>query len=198
MERPTTATALWRRLALGAGPLKRGSDRLQFLARLLLGCTLLTALPVALTVATATHSDALAEATAQAAERREVDATLTEDAPRLSDSYDAAHLMSLASVVWTAPSGRNREGRVPVPQDATAGSVVRIWIDRDGEHTTRPLSRDDVAEHSVAAALRTYLCISVIVCGLYLAFRKGLDSSRMRRWDADWALVEPVWTRGTL
>ena len=33
VDRPSAGTALWRRLALGAGPLKRGSDRLQFLAR---------------------------------------------------------------------------------------------------------------------------------------------------------------------
>src|SRR5215204_3055266 len=105
MARSTTGTALWRRLALGAGPLKRSSDRLQFLARVLLGCSLLTALPIALAVGTATHSGAQAEATAQAAERHEVDATLTEDAPPVSDSYEVAPAKSRAAVVWTGPSG---------------------------------------------------------------------------------------------
>jgi hypothetical protein len=100
--------------------------------------------------------------------------------------------------VWTAPTGLDREGRVPVPPGAKAGSVVRLWVDPDGEYTSPPLSDGDITARSTAAALLTYLCITVIAGGLYLMFRRALDRSRMRRWDADWAVVEPVWTRGVL
>jgi hypothetical protein len=198
MDRSTTGIALWRRLALGAGPLKRSSDRLQFLARVLLGCSLLTALPIALAVATATHSGALAEATAQAAERHQVDATLTEDAPPVSHSTETASPRPRAAVAGAGPSGLIREAHVAVPPGARAGSVVSIWVDREGDPTTRPLSDGDVAALSTGAALFTYLGISSGACGLYFAFRKTLDRSRMRRWDADWAVVEPVWTRSVL
>jgi hypothetical protein len=194
-DRTTTGTALWRRVSLGTGPLKRTSDRLQFLARVLLVCTVLMALPIALAVATATHSQALAEAAAQAAERYQVDATLTEDAPPVSDSNEIAHPKPRAAVVWTGPVGLEHEGRVAVPVGAEAGSVVRIWIDRDGEPTLRPLSDDDVAARSAGAALLTFLGLCSVAYGLYFAFRKALDRGRMRRWDADWAVVGPVWTR---
>jgi hypothetical protein len=194
-DRSTTGTALWRRLALGSGPLKRSSDRLQFLARALLGCTLLTALPIALAVATATHSGALTEATAQAAERHLVEATLTEDAPSAASSEGVAPPRVRAAVVWTGPSGLERRDRVIVPPNTDAGAVVHIWVGREGELTAQPLGDGDVTARSVGAALLTYLGISVVASGLYFAFRKALDRGRMRRWDADWAVVEPVWTR---
>jgi hypothetical protein len=197
-ERPTTGTGLWRRLALGAGPLKRSSDRLQFLARVLLACCLLMGLPTALAVASATHFEASAEAAAQAAERNQVDATLTEDAPDVSGSSGIAAPEPRADAVWTGPSGLQRAGRVPVPVGAEAGAVVPIWIDRDGEHTTGPLSDRDVAVRSAARGLLTYLSIASVAGGLFVAFRKALDRSRMRRWEADWAVVEPVWTRSVL
>jgi hypothetical protein len=195
MDRPTTGTAVWRRLTLGAGPLKRNSDRLQFLARVLLACAVLTALPIALAVATATHSGALAEAASQAAERYQVEATLTEDAPPVSESNEIATPKPRAAVVWTGPVGLRHEGRVAVPVGAEAGSVVRIWIDREGGHTTPPLGDADVAARSAGAALLTFLGLCSVAYGLYLAFRKALDRGRMRRWDADWAVVGPVWTR---
>ncbi|HLM07754.1 MAG TPA: hypothetical protein VK402_21470 [Blastococcus sp.] len=205
MDRSTTGSTLWRRLALGTGPLKRSSDRLQFLARVLLGCILLTALPIALAVATAVYSQARAEASAQAAGRHEVEATLTEDAAPDSDSYEAAPAfdgyeaappMTRVAVVWTEPSGLGHEGSVAVSRGMKAGSTVRIWVDGDGEPTMRPLSDGDITARSAGAALLTFLCTSSVACGLYFAFRRSLDRSRMRRWDADWAVVEPVWTRG--
>lgn len=67
-NRPTGGYLL-RRLTLGSGPLKRGSDRLEFLARVLLVCCLVTAIPIALAVGTATHTRAQALADAQAVER---------------------------------------------------------------------------------------------------------------------------------
>jgi len=195
MDRPTTGRALWRRLALGAGPLKRSSDRLQFLARVLLGCTLLMALPIALAVGTATRSEAVAEATAQAADRHRVAATLTEDALPASDTSGVASAKARAVVVWIGPTGLEREDRVTVPPGIEAGAVVHVWVDRDGELTTRPLTDGDVTARSAASGLLTYLSIASVAGGLFYAFRKALDRGRMRRWDADWAVVEPVWTR---
>jgi len=198
LDRSTTGTALWRRLALGTGPLKRTTDRLQFLARVLLGCTLLMALPIALAVGTATRSEALAESAQQAIERSQVDATLTEDAPRVSGNYDTAPPLPRATAVWITPAGVEREGLVPVPAHATSGSTVRIWIDSEGNRTTEPLSEGAAAARGVANALVTYLCIATLAGGVYFLFRRGLDRRRMRRWDADWAVVEPLWTRRVL
>lgn len=191
----TTGAALWRRIALGTGPLKRTSDRLQFLARVLLVCSLLMALPIALAVATATHSEASAEAAAQAAERHQVDATLTEDAHAVSDDDGVAAATERAAVVWIGASGLERADRVAVTPGTEAGAVIQIWVDRNGEPTSRPLDGDDVTGRSICGGVGTYLGLAVAACGLYLAVRMTIDRGRMRRWAADWAAVEPVWTR---
>src|SRR4051794_2776290 len=148
---------LFRRFVLGSGPLKRGSDRLQVLARVLLVTAVVGAVPVALAVVTATFSRAQAVAAAEAADRHHVRATLVTDAA----AQDAAAPES-ATVSWTAPSGRPHGDVLAVPRGATAGSTVRIWIDGQGDLTTRPATHGDVAAEAVDVGLATFTAISLV------------------------------------
>jgi hypothetical protein len=68
------------RITLGSGPLTRASDRLQALARVVVLLALLAAVPVAATVATATYSNGIAAADAEADSRHQVRARLLVDA----------------------------------------------------------------------------------------------------------------------
>ncbi len=184
---------LFRRFALGSGPLKRGTDRLQFVARVLLLVTVLTAIPVALAVVTADYSQGRATAAAPAAERHQVTATLLVDA---AASRDAAHPdAATAKVTWTPPSGTAREGVLAVPGGAKAGSTVTIWIDDSGDVTRRPATSGDVAAEAFGIGLLTLMAISLVAATAFVIFRKVQDRGRLRRWEADWAVVEPVWTR---
>jgi hypothetical protein len=194
-EKRATSSQVLRRFTLGSGPLKRTSDRLQFLARVLLACALVLALPVALTVATVTHSRVRSEATAQAVERHQVRAMLQEDA--VEDSSDGGNALarSRAMAVWTGPPGMERTGLVGVPTGAEAGSTVSIWVDEHGDHVRPPLDDRDVVAQTVGTALLTYLCIALVVWAGYFGFRRALDRSRLRRWATDWAAVEPLWRR---
>ena len=184
---------LFRRFALGSGPLKRGTDRLQLVARLLLLVTVLTAIPVALAVMTANYSQGLTAAATEAAERHHVTATLLADAAPARDavSPDAA----TAKVTWTPPSGTARDGVLAVPRDAKAGSTVRIWIDGQGDVTRRPPTSGDVAAQAFGVGLLTFMAIVLAAATTFVLFRKLQDRGRLRRWAADWAVVEPVWTR---
>jgi hypothetical protein len=194
----TTRRAL-RRFALGSGPLKRTSDRLQHLARILLVLILLIGVAIALAVATAHYTSARTEAAAQAADRHRASAELLEDerAPSDGDGDGDGDIRDVlgAAAVWTDSSGVERRGVIPVPEGAQAGSTVSIWIDREGTRTTRPVSNGDVATESAGYALLTYIGISMVAFGAYRSFRKLLDRNRSRRWAAEWAKVEPVWTR---
>jgi hypothetical protein len=192
--RPTTGQAI-RRFTLGSGPLKRTSDRLQYLARVLLAGILVTALAVALAVATASFTQGRAEVTRQAAERERVVAELLDDAVTHTAGTEGAPPTARATAVWTAPSGIERTGTIPAPARAEAGSTLPIWVDRDGDRTTRPLSTGDVAGRAVGIALLTYLGIAMVAVGAYLVFGRQLERSRARRWADEWAAVEPVWTR---
>jgi hypothetical protein len=184
-----------RRFTLGSGPLKRTSDRVQFLARVLLVCSLATTVPVALVVASVTHARVVAEATAQALTRHQVDAELLADPVVATRGADDVPPASRAPVLWSGPSGEEHTGALVVPVGAEAGSTVPVWVDRAGDLTTRPLDGGDALGSAVAMAAGTLLCVSSFAAGLYLAFGASLDRRRLRRWAADWAVVEPVWTR---
>jgi hypothetical protein len=183
-----------RRFTLGSGPLKRSSDRLEFLSRLLLTAVLLAAVAVALAVATATYSLGRSEVAQETAERQRVSAQLQEDAAVPAGGSGNGMDVGRAPAVWTAPSGAERSGPVPARPDAEAGSTVLIWVDRDGARTTRPLATGDVVGRALGAGVLTYLAISASAFGAHLVVRRLLDRSRSRRWAAEWAAVEPVWT----
>jgi hypothetical protein len=183
---------LLRRFTLGSGPLKRGSDRLEFVTRVLLVCSLLTAVPISLAVGTAAHTHAAAQATAQAADRHRVTATLVAGVP--ATAYSSPDREG-ATAVWTDPAGIQHRLPVLMPAGTRAGDPISLWIDRDGNRTTRPLSDGDVTGQAVGQGAVTFALLSLIAASAYRSVRTLLDRSRFHRWAADWATVEPVWTR---
>jgi hypothetical protein len=198
-DRPTPGCLL-RRFTLGSGPVKRASDRLECLARVLLVVSLLTAVPVSLAVATATYTQASAQATAQAADRYRVTARLLEDASApagaaWSSQQETWSNLEEATAVWTDPAGGEHRAPASVPPGAKAGTTVTLWIDRDGNRTTRPLGDGHITGLAVDRGIVTFAGLAVIAWGGYRSFRTLLDRSRSRRWAADWAVVEPVWSR---
>jgi hypothetical protein len=190
----TTARQVVRRFTLGAGPLKRGSDRLQCVARVLLVLTLLAALPVALAVATVAFTSAHAEAAAQATERHRTTAVLTEEASTGREPADSASTLFHARVTWSGPSGELHDAVVRVPDAASTGSSITVWTDRNGRLTLRPMTAGDVSGQAAVSGIATFLAVITGATLLYQAFRSLLDRSRSRRWAADWAVIEPIWT----
>jgi type IV secretory pathway TrbD component len=184
-----------RRLLLGRGPLLRGSDRVQVLARALLAFVVLMALPVALAVATAVGTQTRAVADAQAASRQRVAATLVEDARRSSEASSYETGGATARATWSVSWEPGHEGVIDVPAGRRAGSTLAIWVDDKGLPTEPPLDGSDVVGRAVAHAVITFLGITTSAGLAYLAVQRAIDRSRMRRWAADWAIVEPVWSR---
>jgi hypothetical protein len=177
---------------LGSGPLKRASDRIQVLARVLLVALVLGAVPVALAVATAAGSSTRSVADAQSASRHRVTATLVEDAAPPAADTDRA---TPVAATWTDLHGRARKEIIRGPAGAKTGSTVTIWIDDSGDVTVPPLDDSDVVDQAVLSGVSTFLGISAAAVLGYISLRHALERSRMRRWAADWAVVEPVWSR---
>jgi hypothetical protein len=192
-NRPVTGHLL-RRFMVGSGPLKRSSDRLEFLARVLLVCSLLTAIPVSLAVGTVAHTKAQTQATAEAADRHRVTARLLDEVAAASagDAWESTD-RDQVTAVWIDSAGHERRGTVSVPPGAKAGGTIFIWIDRAGHRTPPPLSDSDVTDLAAGQGFATFLGLAVVVLGAYLSVRMLLDRSRSRRWAAEWAAVEPVW-----
>jgi len=192
-NKPTPGQAI-RRVTLGSGPLKRTSDRLECLSRILLAAVMLTAVPIALAVATGSYTQGRSEVTAQAAERQQVPAELLEDASAPADASGAVPRDGRASAVWTGPSGAEHTDEVSTPLGARAGSTVSVWIDQNGDRTTRPLSTSAVVGRAVGFALMIQLAISMGAYVAHRGVRRLLDRGRSRQWAAEWAVVEPKWS----
>jgi hypothetical protein len=162
-------------------------------ARVLLVLTAVTAIPIALTVVTASYSEGQAAAAAEAADRHQVTGTLLADAAASNDTANPE--TATATVTWALPSGAPQDDVLTVPRGAKAGSTVRIWIDGSGEVTRRPATSADAAAQAFGLGLLTLIALWLVETTAYLLFRKVQDRGRLRRWAADWAVVEPVWTR---
>jgi hypothetical protein len=195
-EGARTTRALLRRFAVGSGPLKRRSDRLQFGARLLLVAMLVAlAVPVGLAVGTAVYTQGRADAALEAAARHRTTAQLSEDASVPTQTSDGAWQPARARVTWLAPSGATREAVVDVPTGARADSPVRVWVDDAGRLTRPPRGTGDAAREGVSLGIFAFLAFTVVTVLSYEAFRLVLDRSRSHDWGEEWAAVEPVWTR---
>lgn len=122
----------------GANPLRRTSDRAEAWCSGFLLAVLVLGLPVAsVSAGLAVHESTMRTVQAQAAERFQVTARVT-SAPEAA-SGAAADEKQKVQVRWTDKDGRQQTGSAPVPLDKTAGSTVRIWVDREGTVKNPPM-----------------------------------------------------------
>src|SRR3954454_7911511 len=176
-NRPTGGRLLRRRFTLGSGPLKRTSDHLQFLARVLLVCTLLTAIPIALATATATYTQARIQGDAQAADRHRISAKLVVDETIPTREEWTASDTERKTAAWTDPAGIERRAAVYVLPGTKVGSTVPIWVDSAGRRTTEPLSAEDAAGRAVANGLMTFAVLALVAYGAFRSVCTLLDRS---------------------
>jgi hypothetical protein len=197
VPKPTAVRRSLRRFTLGSGPLKRVSDRIQLIGRLLVVLSFLVAPPLAVAAATVTATHLSTVAAQEASERTHTRAVLLVDAPPPStanvenDGYSSARVPARA--VWPIPGGSSRRGTVLAEPLTPAGTSVPIWLDRRGEVTRPPL---DAARIPAAAALTGALLLvgaPLAVWSAYVLLCATLDARRDRRWSEEWATVEPVW-----
>lgn len=181
-----------RRFTLGAGPMRRTTDRLHLLLRLVLAVVLVSSPAVGLAAATAARGALSQQAAADVARLHEVDAVLEVGASGTAGGsvwVDAG---------WTAPTGRTVQGRVPAPVGTDAGETVGVWVASTGERETAPLTPSDVGLRSATIGLASALGVALTAVLGHLGGVALLDRSRARRWADGWAEVEPVWRRQLL
>jgi hypothetical protein len=185
-----------RRFTLGSGPLKRGSDRLQVAARLVVLLSLLLAPPLAVATAGAVTAHLEAVAHAEAGERSRVPAVLLQDAAeptRGPDYTDVSTRTVPVRAEWPLPGGGAREGLVPAEPGSPVGSTVRVWLDREGSLAAPPLDPAGIPSSALAVGALPLIGLPVTAGLLYALFCFVLNGFRERRWGRDWATVEPVW-----
>lgn len=191
--------SLVRRFLLGHGPLKRRSDRLQALSRLLLLAAVVATVPVAVATGTTLAASLHTTADRQAADRHQQVATLLADAPAVDQATAEAPAdgQVLALATWAAPDGHARTGRVTAPAGSHAGSTVRIWIDRGGSVVAEPLPDSDITAEAATAGSLVAVTLPMVAALLHVFAVWLIDRSRDRRWAAEWASIEPLWAGRT-
>lgn len=184
-----------RRFTLGSGALKRRSDRVQMVARIVLVLTVaLAPAPAAAAVGTTT-ARLEAQADRQAAERHRVDAVLLVDAGPASDpgAGTGAAVVVPVRAAWRSPGGASREGTVFTAPGTPAGATVPVWLGPSGTAVAPPLSHGDVAGMATVTGVLVLMGLPLVVWALYAALAVALDAHRARGWAQEWAVVEPRW-----
>ncbi|MGY1605030.1 Rv1733c family protein [Geodermatophilus sp. SYSU D00815] len=184
------ARTLRRRFTLGSGPLKRASDRVEFLSRVVLVLALLAALPAGLVVGGRASATMHAVAAEQAAERHRVSATLLSDAE--ADDGPATPDVPTAAT-WLGPDGTARSGDVDAPAGARSGTTVDVWVDDAGALTDDPLTSAEATGQGIVLGVLTALGTVLAALSGHLLVVWLLERRRLRRWERGWASVEPLW-----
>lgn len=179
-----------RRFALGSGPLKRGSDRLEFASRLLLTLLLLLAAPLAVAAGSSVAAGVDATVQHQAHTRLPERATLLRDA---AAQPSPGSLQTATLAAWLGPDGTFHVGSVPARPGTRAGTSVGIWVDRAGRPVEAPLAAGTARAQALVAGAVTFLAVVIAGLALHLSVLGVLNRRRSRRWETGWQAVQPLW-----
>lgn len=177
-------------------PMARSCDRVRAaLALLLIGLWIL-AVPVAATVGSMIWVNASATAAQENAERTKVTAELLADAPLPQMSAHGVPISTptIAAARWLSSNGIVQTGLVQVSSGQLAGDKISIWLDRSGAVTEAPLNPSDAAARAIVIGLGGWLAVGLVLGSLYCMVRRQIDVRSRARWDAEWLLVEPLWS----
>jgi hypothetical protein len=120
-----------------------------------------------------------------------VPATLLQAAPREATGF----VPSLAEARWKVPGGAERAGEIPAPAKAQRGTIVPIWISRQGTLASQPLSAWQVTSWAWTAGAVAGLGLALALALLASLTHLIMNRRRLAAWEADWAATGPRWTR---
>jgi hypothetical protein len=172
-------------------PLRRPSDRFEWWFRRFLMVLVLLGLPVAAYGAGMTAYEAsMRTVRAQAAERHQVTAWLTEDVRPEKDSV----AKQPAQVRWTDAAGAVHNGAALVKPGTSKGTAVRVWVDRNGTVSSPPTSTLNAKTTGWVMGGAAAFGTAFGAYGLWVGTRLLLDRRRYAQWDAEWERAEPLWS----
>jgi len=176
-------------------PLRRRSDRIQAWSAFLTIMTLMLATPwSAWHAARMTYRDETRAAQWERQHRFEVPAVVLEDPSTAVGGVGGAATDRpvVMRVSWTAPDGATRTGLILVEPRRPPGEVLLVWIDDAGALASPPPRRRPALEAGLTAVLVT-IGFLIGLGGLHRAVVWRLDRRRMRDWQAEWLVTEPLW-----
>ena len=187
---------LARWLGFDRNPLRRRTDRLEAVLRLVMIILVVLAMPAA-SVAAGRWADhwALHKVQTQRTINHQVTAVLLRDAPRtgIPDPYTSVET-TWVPVRWQPAGQPPRTGEVLALAGARKGSTVRIWIDPSGAVTDPPLGPRVVAGDVVMAVVATLLLSGLLLLAAGALACRVFERRRLRAWEAEWRASGPLWS----
>lgn len=192
--RRLTRMARW--LGFDRNPLRRGTDRVEAVLRLVLIILLVAVIPPA-AVAAGRWADhqALHRAQLERATDRLVTAVLLEYAPAsgVPDPYTSVQTVWVRAR-WQPPGQPPRTGEVLAVAGARQGSTVRTWIDRSGAVTAPPADHRVIVGCVFLAVMVTCELSWLVLLAATVLVRCALDRRRLNAWEAEWRASGPHWS----
>lgn len=187
---------LTRWLGWDRNPLRRGTDRIEAISRLVTLILLVVAVPI-VAVAVGQQADhlALRHAQAERAADHLVNAVLLENASPtgIPDPYTSVQTTWVLAR-WQPPGQPPRTGQVLAVAGARKGGTVPIWIGPSGAVAPPPPDHRDVVGDVWVAVMVTCLVSLAVLLGSAWLVRRVLDRRRLRAWEAEWRALGPLWS----
>jgi hypothetical protein len=183
-------------LGFDRNPLRRGTDRIEAILRLVLIILLVAVIPAA-AIAAGRWADhqALHRAQLERAMDHLVTAVLLENAPAsgMPDPYTSVQT-AWVRARWQPPGQPPRAGEVLAVAGARQGSTVRTWIDRSGAVTAPPADHRVIVGYVFLAVMVTCQLSWLVLLAAVLLVRRALDRRRLNAWEAEWRAAGPHWS----
>jgi len=196
-RRRRSCLARWARwLGFDRNPLRRGSDRIEAVVRLVLIVLLVVGVPIA-AVAAGLQADHMAQRQAQAqrATDHQITAVLLKDAPTTGTPNPYTSVQTAwVPARWQPPGQPARTGVVLALAGARKGSAVQIWINASGTVTDPPLDHRDITGQVCVTVMATCLVSVLVLLAATGLTRRALDRRRLSAWEAEWRTGEPLWS----
>lgn len=184
---------LARGIGWGRNTLRRPSDRLGYAARLTALVLAICLVPTAALLGEQSYRHDLAVAHTQAANSRQVTATLLQAGPILVPLGNRP-ATDVVPGTWTYPAHVHHAGNLTVGEGSAAGSTTRIWVDTKGNQVDAPVTGADARGWGMLTAIIVFvLSLGLLACALVMV-EWCLNRGRLRRWENDWRKLDPQWT----
>jgi len=182
-------------LGFDRNPLRRGTDRVEAVLRLVLIILLVAVIPAAVAAGRWADRQALHRAQLERATDRLVTAVLLENAPAsgVPDPYTSVQT-AWVRARWQPPGQPPRAGEVLAVAGARQGSTVRTWIDRSGAVTAPPADHRVIVGYVFLAVMATFELSWLVLLAAAVLVRRALNRRRLNAWEAEWRASGPLWS----
>lgn len=123
-----------------------------------------------------------------------VQAVLNENAEAGLIGLDGEWDTSWVTAHWTMPTGAHETGYVAVALNARTGQRMTVWVTPAGQLTHPPLTRAEVGQREVMAAIGAPAGFAVLLLVAAGIVRVLANGRRMAGWTRAWDATGPRWS----